>query len=99
MTDQITYRARVIFRGAVIITLSGKTLPALRARAIRQLTQREPGFACCWPLRVELFAASPRARRHGKVYGSAHWTLLEVVDFKDIPPSQYEYLKNLPRTA
>jgi len=95
MTDQITYRARVILQGAVPIMLYGKTLPALRARAIRQLTQREPGFACCWPRRVELFTSASRNRHTGKVY----WTPLEVVDFKDIPPSQYEYLKNLPRTA
>jgi hypothetical protein len=92
--EPVSYKAEVHISGCCIQKFYAKKPEKLRARALRSLTDRKPGWAGTYPVRMDLFKSVRTLSRN-----RTRWELVETVAFKDIPPSQYEYLKKLPPTS
>jgi len=82
-----SYKAMVIILGAVPQNVYGKKRETLLNRAIALLTEYEPGWGSCTPLRVELFV-------HVKqVSGNrAEWKPIQTVKYEDVPQGQLKWL-------
>ena len=80
----MTYRAVVCIHGMENQHCYGPNPATVLARAIRHLTEHEPGFANTTPLRVELYQ-----REHA---GFA-WQFLKTVNYQELSEGQHEWRK------
>lgn len=84
--NEIRYRAVINRTGSTTQYLYGKNHVKLMDRAIRALTDWEPGFASTWPKSITL-------QRHVRAISGnqAEWSDVRQLRYEDIPQHQHEW--------
>jgi|PlaIllAssembly_1097288.scaffolds.fasta_scaffold53169_4 hypothetical protein len=88
------YKARVIIRGAMDQQLYGTKPDSLRRRAIKLLTEHEPGWGSLQPEQVVI------SEQTGYISGNeAQWIPVETIYYHDLPESQLEWKRKSQSSA